>query len=422
MSPYGPLPPGNGIPPSQSTGSFAGTPSAGTNSARASIVSSFARGVSTISPPATNDSSFRAQPHVFGSSVLPRGERAGSSSPFVALNAQSVDANNTSLGSFSGVDRPSTAQGFGSGIWSRPTFADPTASSGSRLGSGATQPVVFGSSRPQSAVQPLFGSHTATRPSATLRNPGLTSVDNGFEQPRVHLLSGPSIEIVVGSANNSATSNHQDSWTLPKALVDRHSTFLRTAPGNRIYLPGHDPKIFSLFVGWMYYDHYRLITAAELTFANLDAHAWVLGSKLLCVKFQNYAMSRLYIQHTAVSTPQPISTADVEYVCQNSTAGSKLRQFFFDIVATHFADPERVSGGPEAWDWILLEHAEARSLILQGYRMALPERKFMKTMKEYMVEEEAPPMNNASVSGEIRVTPAKRDAEGLAVKREAHDD
>lgn len=259
----------------------------------------------------------------------------------------------------------------------------------------------------------------------------LISDSRGDERPQVHLyvfleyyaisfndfrLKGPTIEIVVRSTNDDLPASEQEPWSLPKALVFRSSVFLRATPDNRITLYEDNPKIFDLFVEWMYYGQYSYTVAPASNTVNLDIQAWVLGGKLQSVNFQNYAMSRLHAQYTRDIIPRPVRIVDVEYACKNSAAGSQLRQLFFEIVATHLTDVKRVEGSAEVWDRVLMDHAEARLLILKGYRMAPQQRQFVKLIGEYTVIERPQSRSGSSIGEVSQVIPAKRDAEGAARK------
>jgi hypothetical protein len=120
-------------------------------------------------------------------------------------------------------------------------------------------------------------------------------------------LTGTGIEIFVGPTD--ASLGPSKSWSVPKALLSYFSPFLRAAcerdfkekEEHKIHLPEDEPAIFSLFVEWIYYNNYSLnpeLVASNINSANLDAKAWVLGDKLLCTSFKNYAMTRLVAQHT----------------------------------------------------------------------------------------------------------------------------
>jgi len=68
----------------------------------------------------------------------------------------------------------------------------------------------------------------------------------------------------------------------------------------QIRLPEADPAAFDLSVEWTYYRGYTVkptSTKSETTI-NIHAKCCVLGDKLDCSGFMNYAMNCLYSQHT----------------------------------------------------------------------------------------------------------------------------
>ena len=146
-----------------------------------------------------------------------------------------------------------------------------------------------------------------------------------------------------------------------------------------------------------------------------------MGSKLLSVEFQNYAMRRLYTGYATGLIPKPLKIVDFEYVCKNSATGSQLRQLFFTIVAIHFTNSGRIEGSVEDWDRILLEHPEARLLLLKEFRMPPWNRQSIKAMEEYMVTEQAQPVNDSNVGDGVQIILAKRDREDMAAKRDQED-
>ncbi|XP_014552729.1 hypothetical protein COCVIDRAFT_109450, partial [Bipolaris victoriae FI3] len=214
-------------------------------------------------------------------------------------------------------------------------------------------------------------------------------------------LRGPGIDVHVGTTvtmEDLPNSDPHKVWSLPKALISHYSPFLEAACSqdfrerreNRIELPDDDVAVFALFVEWMYYGQYT-VTQLSLSSANtssstsIDAKCWVLGDKLLCTGFKNYAMGRLYTQYTATSFNTAVTTSNVEYACDNSAMHSKLREFYVTFVATHFNDPQRIQGSAEEWDGLVLRCADMRSLLLQGFRLG--DRNFLKS-KEYYFDKD----------------------------------
>jgi hypothetical protein len=215
---------------------------------------------------------------------------------------------------------------------------------------------------------------------------------NGY----LELLRGPGIEIHVGTTITMEDPPNNDThnvWSLPKALISHYSPFLEAACSrdfkerreNRIELPDDDATVFALFVEWIYYGQYAIAppfaSSVNITSTSIDAQCWILGDKLLCTGFKNYAMGRLYAQYTATSFNTAVTTRDVEYACDNSVMHSKLREFYVAFVATHFNNPERVHGSAEEWDGLVLKYADMRSLLLQGFRLG--DQDFLKSKEQY---------------------------------------
>ncbi|EMD86690.1 hypothetical protein COCHEDRAFT_1207130 [Bipolaris maydis C5] len=99
------------------------------------------------------------------------------------------------------------------------------------------------------------------------------------------------------------------------------------------------------------------------------------------VGFKNYAMGRIYAQHTATSFNTAVTTSDVEHACDNSAMHSKLREFYVAFVVTYFNNPNRIHGSAEEWDGFFLKCADMRLLLLQGFRLG--DRDFLKSEGHY---------------------------------------
>ncbi|CAO2648017.1 Nn.00g089390.m01.CDS01 [Neocucurbitaria sp. VM-36] len=220
------------------------------------------------------------------------------------------------------------------------------------------------------------------------------------------LLRGAAIEVCVGEGpckcSSPETCDCNESWVLPKALISRYSSFLKSActrdfkerNENRIELPEDDPKVFALFVEWMYYGSYTILAPSILSDntyddINMNARCWILGDKLLSTEFKNLAMGRLYTQCMATMfTIGTVTPHDVQYACENSAAGSKLRQFYFSYVVEHFATPMKLKGSTEEWDEVMLHHADLRSVLIKSFRVAPEDRLKVESEKAYMDHDE----------------------------------
>jgi hypothetical protein len=144
----------------------------------------------------------------------------------------------------------------------------------------------------------------------------------------------------------------------------------------------------------MYYGAYTIIPAFAQSqrpgdSISIHARCWILGDKLLCTDFKNYALSHLYAQHASTFPYKPVATQDVDYACENSVTNSKLRKFYFAFVIEHFANPDRLQGSTEEWDDLLLAHADLRQLLLQNLRMAIEERATVENEVEYLERDAA---------------------------------
>lgn len=237
-------------------------------------------------------------------------------------------------------------------------------------------------------------SSDVTSPLTVQSRPGTNSTKC---KSHLDLFRGPGIEIHVGTTitmENISNNDTHNVWSLPRALISYHSPFLEAACSryfkecreNRIKLLDDDTTVFALFVEWMYYGQYTIASlsppsASTASRASIDAKCWVLGDKLLCIGFKNYAMGRIYAQHTATSFNTAVTTSDVEYACDNSAMHSKLREFYVTFAATYFNNPNRIHGSAEEWDGLFLKCADMRLLLLQGFRLG--DRDFLKSEGHY---------------------------------------
>lgn len=227
-----------------------------------------------------------------------------------------------------------------------------------------------------------------------------------FEQTtHINRLRGATIRVCVGLDSASCTGTTgaececKSCWYLPQALLSHHSRFFKAACScdfrekekNRIELPSDSHAVFALFVEWMYYGYYTLPTpkffapAVPSEPGNMHARCAVLGDKILSNNFKNYAMRRLYEQHSdSAPIPGTLTTEDAVYVLNNTAVGSKLRQLYVDYITQHFTTPKRLAGSTEEWDGILLKYPDARSFILQSFRTPTENRKYVKSKEAYL--------------------------------------
>jgi hypothetical protein len=206
-------------------------------------------------------------------------------------------------------------------------------------------------------------------------------------------LRGSAIEIYVGmsnSLNEDTQTSLSSMWSLPKNLISHYSPFFQAAcswdfqetRNERIELPEDDPALFALFVEWMYYGSYEFSSLS--LHPSTDAKCWVLGDKLLCSEFKNYALSRLYGQHVATSFSRAVPYNDVQYAWDNTAPAAKLRQFYVDFVIQYFENPSRLSGTIGDWDALLQNHPDIRILLLQNFRHDPTKRTQIRDLREYL--------------------------------------
>lgn len=209
-------------------------------------------------------------------------------------------------------------------------------------------------------------------------------------------LRGSAIEIHVGTSNSSNEDTQtgiSNKWSLPKNLISHYSPFLQAAcswnlqenRNERIELPEDDPTLFGLFVEWMYYGSYDSLSPHSST----DAKCWVLGDKLLCSEFKNYALSRLYDQHIAASFGRAVPYNDVQYAWDNTAPAAKLRQFYVDFVIQYFENPSKLLGTTGDWDELLQNHSDIRILLLQNFRHDPSKRMQIRDVREYLELDES---------------------------------
>ncbi|KAH7138796.1 hypothetical protein B0J11DRAFT_451349, partial [Dendryphion nanum] len=171
-------------------------------------------------------------------------------------------------------------------------------------------------------------------------------------------LRGDSVKVLVGPETPPSF------WHLPKALLSHHSAFFKKTCEIKsfMYLPIDDASVFEYFVEFLYHSTYTLSSAPE-TSGRQHAAAWVLGEKYQAISFQNCAMRNIYYLHEGIFANELIPS-EVQFVFQNSSSGSLLREFYLDMLGTHFTGPNRSKTSSQEWDRVMQDHAEVRVRIL----------------------------------------------------------
>jgi hypothetical protein len=246
-------------------------------------------------------------------------------------------------------------------------------------------------------------------------------------------LKGPGIEVVVGARPDlTGIDASAETWCLSKALISHYSSTLRDACNRghdashdlRIMLSSEDPAIFELFVEWINNGTYTLeapLTATTQPGVNIDAQAWVLGDRLGSTQFKNYAMGRLYARYTSASEPHSIVIADINYSYEQSAHDSRLRMLFSNLLAVYFLDCERTVGSTAEWDGVLQKYPQLRVFLLGRLRVGSHNLGCIRDLESYMEAEEAQPSPAAQLPSSSMVIPAKRNADGVPVKKEPTD-
>jgi hypothetical protein len=182
--------------------------------------------------------------------------------------------------------------------------------------------------------------------------------------------------------------------------------------------------VFELFVEWLHHGIYTVdstVPATRNSEANRDAQAWVLGHRLQSVGFKNYAMGRLYAQYGTPFASKPLRTDDVHYVFTHTTPDSKLCKFFQDFVVSNFQKAKRTEGTSAMWDGVFQAHPTLRQAFISGLRQHTIQPPTISPEQTYMETEEASPEKTALSAPSGTTIPAKRNADGIVVKKELAD-
>ncbi|KAL8645725.1 MAG: hypothetical protein Q9226_007172 [Calogaya cf. arnoldii] len=145
--------------------------------------------------------------------------------------------------------------------------------------------------------------------------------------PSMTLLEGkPSIAVAVGADDKATT------WNLPKRLLTHISSFFEAALSGpwlestteSLNLPEDDPDAFRFFLHWLFSwmlckpGEYPKLISPDAT-RDVYVKAWVLGDKLGCPRFQDFAYAHLH------GVKSGISGELFESIYGMTPVGSKLR-------------------------------------------------------------------------------------------------
>ncbi|KAL8998303.1 MAG: hypothetical protein Q9169_002617 [Polycauliona sp. 2 TL-2023] len=173
------------------------------------------------------------------------------------------------------------------------------------------------------------------------------------EQPSTALMEGqPSILVKVGRDAATAT------WNLPKGLLVRVTPFFEAALNRpwlesrteSVDLPEDSPDAFRFFLHWLFTwmvcrpGEYPKMISLEAT-SSVYLQAWVLGDKLGCPRFQDFALAHLH----GTSTRIPVTPGVLESIYDMTPAGSKLRQYMTYVIVGWVRESRFVTAVQDAW-------------------------------------------------------------------------
>ncbi|KAI4285446.1 MAG: hypothetical protein L6R38_000610 [Xanthoria sp. 2 TBL-2021] len=153
-------------------------------------------------------------------------------------------------------------------------------------------------------------------------------------KPSITLMEGQSSILVKVGADDKAVT-----WSLPKGLLTHVSPFFEAALNRpwleskteSLNLPEDDPEAFRFFLRWLFAwilskpgDYPKTVSRDATSYVYL--RAWVLGDKLNCPRFQDFAYVHL-------RRAQPMVTDLMSEIHRKTPEGSKLRQWMIYTIA-----------------------------------------------------------------------------------------
>jgi hypothetical protein len=152
------------------------------------------------------------------------------------------------------------------------------------------------------------------------------------------------------------------------------------------------------------------------------ASAWILGDKLQCVEFQNYAMDNIFTNYCTQSNKSRIVTSKaIDKLLSIETCSPQLATVFIHCVASQFRNQHVVKGSIDEWDRVMLKHSKLRRVMLITSKYHKNAEFAIKGKEPYMVEKKERPVPVSPSQQNGVVTPAKRTANGTPVQRNATD-
>jgi hypothetical protein len=194
-------------------------------------------------------------------------------------------------------------------------------------------------------------------------------------------MTGPAMEVIVKDGQT------KQSWTLPKALLFFHASFFRRANAfkegqeNKVTLTNFNPKIFNLFVNFMFYNLYRQeLSTSKTDEVYIHAKAWILGNHIDATEFKNYAIKKIWEIYNPFADPYPLATLTpgiIDLVCNNTVEGSPLWNLVLSVAIAYWHDREVIpceNGDHEVWGRLWDVQKEFRDALSQGTNQDYTER------------------------------------------------
>lgn len=168
------------------------------------------------------------------------------------------------------------------------------------------------------------------------------------------------------------------SWTIPLALLIKHSSYVRNTlgrPGDeqastpaRITLADRDPAAFRIFVQWIYFgivpDRFGLSRLSTGKAVSNGFLLWTIGDYLQADAFKDRIMRELYISYSLDGYNNELgfvefSAAEIDYYWSQTMSNSLLRKFILDTLGHHivFGDYLRVISEND-WYKLFIKHAD----------------------------------------------------------------